>query len=153
MKFVSLRFGGLCAPVDELFKDIIVRFLRRSAVASPARYHTSRYAATLAENVIGEGPNRRIGAVLTERMVFRDTPVSGGRDHCKFDVVVSNGEPWLAADGLSFERPDSPRLEEEVAAKLWAIRDVRDGSPEFPVAVVRSRRATTQRFFNAPKKY
>ena len=75
IRFTPLR--GSVAPVDELFKDIIVRFLRRSAVASPARYHTSRYAATLAENVIGEVLNRRIGAGAHERMVFRDTPVNG----------------------------------------------------------------------------
>jgi hypothetical protein len=54
-------------------------------------------------------------------LVKSNYPLSGYRTKHKFDVVVANGQPYFAAQGISFE----VRVKEDIQNSIaWKIADV-----------------------------
>lgn len=51
----------------------------------------------------------------------------------KFDAVVANGRPYLAAHGVSFE---VKVLEQMQSSWFWMINNVKEWQPDFPIAIV-----------------
>ncbi len=69
-------------------------------------------------------------------LLKRSYPIKGRLDDHPFDVVIANGKPFFAAQGLSFEIADTRTLDNEFQATAWAITDVRSGRRDFPLAVL-----------------
>jgi hypothetical protein len=66
-------------------------------------------------------------------LVKSNYPLSGYRTKHKFDVVVANGQPYFAAQGISFE----VRVKEDIQNSIaWKIADVKKHQPDFPLAIV-----------------
>jgi len=54
----------------------------------------------------------------------------------EFDVVARNGQPYFAAQGISFEIADLKDLRDHVKLMTFAINDVKQGSQSLPIGVV-----------------
>jgi hypothetical protein len=101
---------------------------------------------------VNKGRDRRTAAALVAHSVWtsvmqvvekpahellkRSYPIKGKLDEHPFDVVIANGKPFFAAQGLSFEIADTRTLDKELQATAWAITDVRRGHRDFPLAVL-----------------
>jgi hypothetical protein len=99
-----------------------------------------------------EGRTRRMAAMLAlhrvsqvlihERgpqagdLIKREHVIRGKSDEHRFDLVVANGRPFLAAQGLSFEKSFTRTVQKDVDATAWAIDDVRRADTELPMAIV-----------------
>lgn len=84
---------------------------------------------------------QKVFEVLKERnidseMLKRHNKISGHLADHIFDVVVGNGTPFFAAQGLSFEGTDSANLQRDVDATAWAVDDVRRENRQLPLAVL-----------------
>ena len=69
-------------------------------------------------------------------LVKRKYSVEGKLDDHTFDVVVSKNRPYFAAQGLSFELTNLTMLQKDVDATAWAIDDVKNNDPGFPIAIL-----------------
>jgi len=58
-----------------------------------------------------------------ERVKTREW-IKGSLDEHRFDLVVQNEHPLVAAQGLSFEVPYSPEMEKDIDALAWAVDDI-----------------------------
>ena len=57
----------------------------------------------------------------------------GSHDDRRFDVVVANGKPYLAAHGISFE----VQIQENVQKLLsYMVLDVKNYQPNLPIVIV-----------------
>ncbi len=54
----------------------------------------------------------------------------------QFDLAVGNGHPIFAAQALSFQIPETRKLDKEVSAAAWIVQDVKQQLPDLPIGVV-----------------
>jgi hypothetical protein len=71
-------------------------------------------------------------------LIKKQSSISGKIEKHIFDVVVENGRPYFAAQGLSFEKSGILEVQKDVDATAWAIDDVRKSpaTRDLPVAVL-----------------
>jgi hypothetical protein len=69
-------------------------------------------------------------------LIKKEHGIQGKVDEHQFDVVVANGRPFLAAQGLSFEKSFTRTVQKDVDATAWAIDDVRKTHKHLPVAIL-----------------
>ena len=69
-------------------------------------------------------------------LIKRQHGIQGKIDEHLFDVVVANGRPFFAAQGLSFEKSFTRTTQKDVDATAWAIDDVKKAHRHLPVAVL-----------------
>jgi hypothetical protein len=71
-------------------------------------------------------------------LIKKQRSISGRIEKHIFDVVVENGRPYFAAQGLSFERSLIVDVQRDVDATAWAIDDIRESAAtrDLPVAVL-----------------
>lgn len=69
-------------------------------------------------------------------LIKREHGIRGRFDEHLFDVVVANGRPFLAAQGLSFEKSFTRTVQKDVDATAWAIDDVKRAHRHLPVAIL-----------------
>lgn len=62
--------------------------------------------------------------------------IRGELDHHRFDIAVGNGRALMAAQGMSFEIPDSGRLVRSYAQAAWAADDIRKRSPTMRLGIM-----------------
>ena len=94
-----------------------------------------RIAALLAFHSISDAIIKSRGA-KAENLVKKQRGIKGRSHEHFFDVVVENGRPYLAAQGLSFETLFSGAIQKDVDATAWAIDDIRKTHHAMPVAVL-----------------
>ncbi len=133
----SIQFSppqsSLKAP-DQVVEELAPIFLRERG-PTRRRSRDRRAAAALAVRSISTGlEKRRVG--LSDQFLKKNHTVQGKVDTHTFDVVLTNGKPFLAAQGLSFEVLESRTLLREVEATAWVIDDVRHSHPRLPLAVL-----------------
>jgi DUF3037 family protein len=131
----SLQFSEPRASLrgpSQTVDDMASIFLRARRHVQRGRTRTS--AAALAAHSIFVGLEE-----LTQKasqLMKRNYAIKGKLEEHPFDVVVANGRPFFAAQGLSFEVADSRILGLEVEATAFALSDVRARDREFPLAVL-----------------
>jgi hypothetical protein len=133
----SIQFSEVKASrlePDDLLEDIGPRVLRvRRAARHP--YRTRRAAVSLAYKEVEDGLRAAVGKDWPR--FYRKKPELEGRlQNHAFDVGIENGQPLLAARGLSFEGPASPDLEKEIRVTAWALDDIRESGAKTQLAVV-----------------
>lgn len=67
-----------------------------------------------------------VGGPHASGLIKREHMIQGKVDEHLFDVVVANGRPFLAAQGLSFEKSFTRTVQKDVDATAWAVDDVRN---------------------------
>lgn len=119
-------------PVVELADQIAAKFLREPAPR--VRNRGRRTAAQLAAREVRNALEEQLGTAGA-RLVKRGERVPGYHEPHEFDVVVVTDEPRLAAHGISFEIKATKQLDQLVDATLWAVDDVKQRDPDFPIGV------------------
>jgi Protein of unknown function (DUF3037) len=132
IQFSELR-TSLRSP-DEVIREI-------SSIYLPALPHhsqkgrTRRTAALLALHRVTQVLIDERGPQASD-LIKREHGIQGKIDAHVFDVVVANGRPLLAAQGLSFEKSFTRTVQKDVDATAWAIDDVRKAHRHLPVAIL-----------------
>lgn len=102
----------------------------------PSQKGRSRHvAAMLAWHSVSQVLIDERGPDVSE-LIRKQYGVRGKFDEHLFDVVVANGRPFLAAQGLSFEKSFTRTVQKDVDATAWAIDDVRKLHRSLPMAVL-----------------
>lgn len=133
----SIQFsepGSSVKSPSEVVEEVAPIFLRKPQRRG-RRPRNRRFAAMFAVQTISAAV-RQVTQRSPQEFVHRNQLLRGKLDEHQFDVVVSNGGPLFAAQGLSFELPDTATLSRELEATAWAIDDVRKGKPKLPLGVV-----------------
>ena len=121
--------------VDSLFEEIVMRFLHDIGPAA-VPYRRRRDARDLTARAVKEALRHRFGygAGSLVKTGFALRGASNAAHH--FDVVAANGHALFAAQTLSLEGPDQRRVETEINAAGWSLRDVKEFQPDFPTVII-----------------
>ncbi len=125
--------ASLLTP-DVLLLDVAKRFLV-DPPTTQRHYRTRQDAVRIVRRNVVAALRSRIGGLAVE-LVKDHFPLQGQTDKHEFDLSVTNGSPFFAVQGLSFEGPDSNELIKQVRATAWSIEDVRRRNRTLPLAVV-----------------
>jgi Protein of unknown function (DUF3037) len=122
---------GSLEDVDSLLEDIASNFLGDLNLPKPhrrdrqdaARLTTSKFRNVFQQQVKND----------YKELLKTSYSVQGTHAESKFDAVVANGRPYLAAHGVSFE----VKIPEYLQSSLfWMISNVKQSQPDFPIAIV-----------------
>jgi hypothetical protein len=128
-------------PPDELLVDAGFRYLVDRATAERG-YRSKADVVKIVRKRIREKLVERLGAVGRAFLREKNYPLPGLHMPYEFDACVGNGHPIFAAQGLSFEVPETRRLDKDISATAWLIEDVKRITPDFPIGVVALRPKT-----------
>jgi hypothetical protein len=126
--------ASLLDPV-QLLVDVGARLLVEQAAAERG-YRIKDDVVRIAKRRIREKLVERLGAVGPAYLRDASYDLQGRHMAYGFDVTVANGQPFFAAQGLSFEVPSGRRLEKEISSTAWRIEDVKLDNPDFPIGVI-----------------
>lgn len=116
----------------------VVETLAERVLRGPAnrvrQHRDHRHAAKIVTQVIEHAWEQEVGDV--SKLLRRKPELPGKLTSHPFDVAIWNGQPILAAQGMSFETDDPKRLELELNARAWAVADVRKAHSKLKVAVI-----------------
>ena len=132
----SLQFSAIKTSLKrpaEVINEVAPVFLREPH-RRPRRVRDRRFAAAFAAHQISK-VLQEVAKKSPAGLIHRNHELTGKLDRHVFDVVVANGKPFFAAQGLSFEI-DPHILNREIDATAWAIDDVRKEKRAMPLAVV-----------------
>jgi hypothetical protein len=133
----SIQFSELrtsLRPPEEVIRDVSSIYLPELPHHSQ-KGRTRHEAAMLALQSVSQ-------VLLYERgpeagdLIKKQYGIQGKIDEHQFDVVVANGRPFFAAQGLSFEKSFTRTTQKDVDATAWAIDDVKKAHRQLPVAVL-----------------
>lgn len=126
---------SLKSPEEVLREVAPIYLLESQQHRHRARDH--RTAAKLAVHYVREVLVRTKGW-QAENLIKKQHSIPGKIEQHVFDVVVANGRPLLAAQGLSFEKSATLNIQRDIDATAWAIDDVRNNKAfqALPVAVL-----------------
>jgi hypothetical protein len=119
--------------VDELLLYASARFLAET-VRRKKVFRDRQDAARTVVSQVRIALAQKIGN-QAEELVKKRFPLQGRFQGHKFDAVVTNGVPYFAAHGISFEGPEAKGLENVLDALAWAVADVKAQDPSLPLAV------------------
>jgi hypothetical protein len=149
----SIQFSeprvSLKAPDDVVneMAPVFLRVVRHRAKTWQDRRAAAALVAHSIRSTVSHIAKKRI-----DQLVKRNHPVKGRWGRHSFDVVVANGKPLFAAQGLSFQIADSRLLDLETNATAFAITDVHMAIPDFPVAVLTLPPAKKSSMFSQAQK-
>jgi Protein of unknown function (DUF3037) len=133
IQFSELR-TSLLSP-EEVISEISSTYLPELPHFHSQKGRTRHTAAMLAL--------QRVSRVLIDErgpragdLIKKEHGIRGKIDEHLFDVVVANGRPFLAAQGLSFEKTFTRAVQKDVDATAWAIDDVRKAHRHLPMAIL-----------------
>ncbi|CAD5925715.1 hypothetical protein PCC9214_00954 [Planktothrix tepida] len=119
---------------DKSYKDIAINSSIPSLYKSKLR--DRQQAARVATSSVKEAFKNWLGQENQEQfktLIKQKYELYGKREKFKFDVAVANGNPYLLAQGLSFEiNPPENSLQ----ALSWSIENVKKCNQDLPIAVI-----------------
>lgn len=120
-------------PPERVLDDIAASVLKES----PTRTRTqtkSQVVASVRREL--EGALNQVTEGLGTKLVGTRVDLAGRRIHHEVDLAVRNGHVMLAAQAISFARPESRSVERDVGALAWLLEDVASTSTAPPIDVV-----------------
>jgi hypothetical protein len=121
-------------PIDEALLDSAKRYLFERS-AETQGYRNKAAAVQLVRRRIREKLIEKIGTAGRALIKGPTYELRGQYSAYQFDVSVGNGEPYFAAQGLSFEVPNTRHLEKGIASTAWLVEDVKRITPDFPIGI------------------
>lgn len=120
---------------EEAIREVTFIYLLESQHRRRAR--DRRTAAALALQTVSDVLTSERGPDAVD-LIKKQRSIRGKIEQHIFDVVVENGHPFFAAQGLSFEKSSTVDVQKDVDATAWAIDDIRDSADykSLPVAVL-----------------
>jgi len=137
-------------PPEDVLREVISIYLPVLPHRAQ-RVRSRRTAARLALNSISQVLLEERGP-LSEGLIKKQHGIRGKFDEHQFDVVVANGRPFFAAQGLSFEKSFSRAVQKDVDATAWAIDDIRKIQLALPVAVLALPPRDSSKHFDRARK-
>jgi hypothetical protein len=113
-------------------------------------YQRKSDVVRIVKSRVREKLRNRFGVAGSALLREQNYPFQGQRMEHQFDLAVGNGQPIFAAQALSFQIPETRKLDKEVSAAAFIVQDVRQNRPNFPIGVVVSPpRQNNQRYNDA----
>lgn len=122
---------GSLEDVDSLLEDIAGNFLVDLNFQKPHR--RDRQAAARLTNSKFKNVFRQHVKNDYKELLKTSYSLHGNHADHKFDAVVANGRPCMAAHGISFEVKIPENLQNSLS---WMIADVKQYQPDIPIAIV-----------------
>jgi hypothetical protein len=124
-------------PLEEILSEVAPIYLLKSRERRH-RVRDHRTAAMLALQSVSTVLTHSRGQQAADDLIKKQRAIRGKIDTHVFDVVVENGRPFFAAQGLSFEKSLSVDVQKDVDATAWAINDIRNTPAHrlLPVAIL-----------------
>lgn len=122
---------GSLDNVDSLLADIVQTCLVEPTTQKP-KGRDRQAAARVAISAIRKVIKRHLPEQAKD-LLKTNYQIRGSKTQHEFDVVVSNGKPYFAAHGISFEVQVPQTLQDSV---YWRISDVKKYDPNFPLAII-----------------
>lgn len=123
-------------PVDQLLIDASGRYLVEPTATVNRGYRVKSTAVAIARKRVREKLTERFGAQGRAYLKDEDYAIQGSHKQYTLDVTVANDELLYGAEALSFEVPDWRRVDRDVNAAAWLVRDVKDAHPDFDIGVM-----------------
>lgn len=123
---------GSLSSVDKLLEEVISIYLLEPPEKSN-RLRDRQAAAKIATSSVRNVFKKKYGQDKAQDFIKTSFSLEGGHKKHKFDVAIANGNPYLAAHGISFEVHTPETTQDSVA---FMIVDVKSEQPNFPLAVV-----------------
>jgi hypothetical protein len=133
----AIRFSEVRASVAPDPRALLNRLFEQYVGGErrePARARDKRAVLGAAQATLMRELDRRFPQ--STPTIIRYDSLEGAHGPADFDLVVRNGRPLMGIEALSFEVPRSKELSNQISAAAWAISDVRQRDPGFPLAVV-----------------
>lgn len=121
-------------PVPQLLDQVSLKFLRQTDVRR--REGLTRRTATAAVIAGVRAALEDESPQIAPELLKPHGVLQGRLSSSRFDAVVENGYPVLAAHGLSFQGGDAAQTEKDVNAVSFNLSDVRQRYSEMPLALV-----------------
>ena len=122
---------GSLEDVDSLLEDIVTNYLIEPA-SQKLKLRDRQDAARVTTSKIRKVLQQKFKEDAKELLKTGYT-LHGSHDDHKFDAVVANGQPYLAAQGISFE----VQIPETVQKLLsYMVLDVKNYQPNLPIVIV-----------------
>lgn len=123
---------GSLSDIDKLLEEMVSIYLLEPP-EKVNRLRDRQAAAQITTSSIRDVFKKKYGKDKAQDFVKTSFPLTGGHKQHKFDVAIANGNPYLAAHGISFEVHTPETTQDSVA---FMIVDVKSKLPDFPLAVV-----------------
>jgi hypothetical protein len=134
IQFSDVR-TSLKAPSD-LVDEVAPRFLRNSSRRKQRGATDARLVSAEVRRSVRSAAVRVFDAKADKLLEGRE--IKGRFQSHRFDAIVSNGAPYLAAHALSFDMRDAKELRNAAEAAAWSISDVRASYSKLPIAMYMS---------------
>ncbi len=122
-------------PVDELLSQTTNQFLRQPAMEERP-YRDRRSAASIAKSTLRRAVEDKAGREAAEKYFHSQREITGRYGPHVFDVVIANGSPKVAVQGVSFELPEATQLDQLVDAVAFQVFDVRQAHSKINVGIL-----------------
>jgi hypothetical protein len=122
-------------PADEALKEMVKRYLREDHPTKRERRGRDAAAQITIRGVRLALDSKGGDRTLTNELLHPNTEIQGADVSHRFDAVVANGRPYLAAHGLSFEKANPGDIDNDVRALAYSIGDVRRKNAKLPIGV------------------
>lgn len=124
---------GSLEDVETLLENTVETYLVEALLEKP-KVRDRAFAVRLAKKSIRKALERCLGdKEQAKRLVQSHYSLSGNLKKHNFDVVVANGRPYFAAQGISFEVQIKTNLQDSMILK---ISDLKKYQPDFPLGIV-----------------
>ena len=122
---------GSLEDVENLIEDMAQTYLL--GVEHRIKPRDRQAAARFVTSHVRKLLQKQFGVDAAKELLRKDYELPGNRESHMFDVTVANGRPFFAAHGISFEVQTTDAV---MGSLAWMIIDVKQSTPEFPLAVV-----------------
>lgn len=115
--------------------DTLASWFLKESLETKTKARDKRAAVKIATDALTQDVAQRIGKVPSG--VLRPSfPIKGKLETQVIDLVAATRKTLFGVQALSFEMRDLRDLRADLGAAKWAISDIRQGSPDLPLAVV-----------------
>jgi hypothetical protein len=140
--------ASMLTPEDLSF--FVARRLLTEDVPNQRGYQRKSDVVRIVKSRVKEKLRNRFGVAGSALVREQNYPFAGRRMAHQFDIAVGNGHPVFAAQALSFQIPETRKLDKEVSASAWIVQDVKLEFPDLPIGIVVSPpREPNQRYQDA----
>jgi hypothetical protein len=122
-------------PLEKLLETICLQYLK-SPISSRREYRDKRGAASIAKDTFKKALEEHAGKSSVEKYFHPQHEITGKYGAHTFDVVIMNGYPKIAVQGISFELPEATLLNQSVDATAFQVIDTREKYKSLPIGIL-----------------
>jgi hypothetical protein len=121
--------------LDELLDSATAQFLMEPTTQE-RKFRDRRSAIKIAKDSIRKALEEHIGKEEAEKFLHPQREIEGKFGPHVFDVVVGNGLPQIAIQGISFELPEATQLDQLTNAVAFQIFDTRERYKKLQIGIL-----------------